>query len=409
MKRALVFSRRFPFPPKHGSHHRTLQTIRLLLSAGYGVHAVFQARQWDDRYDASLMDLQIESRAIELTWLERRIDGLWQRWTGRVDVWDSPSKRQQFAKIAKRVAPALIWVNYADGMRVVGRDAPAPVVVDTHDFISLSHYLGQSARARIAAGAADFRPLGDMEREFWKATDSQAEIALEFQHLARADLITAISEREGELLQSRLKKPVATHHYFRELAAERSTASDIADARGGPPCGVAPLGAEGNPLNHLGMACLDRAMRAASAPDGLVVATGQLAAALVTGGWCRAVGNVADYDRFIEGFDYGVCVPFWGTGAQIKQYEFAMLGMPVVAYRDVVDPELWQHELNALLVDAPDEMARAIIRLSTDRGLVEHLRQGARSLPDRVRSRAHRQERELHRLLGTIGTMAQAG
>jgi hypothetical protein len=35
------------------------------------------------------------------------------------------------------------------------------------------------------AGAADFRALANMEREFWKAADDQAESALEFQHLAQ--------------------------------------------------------------------------------------------------------------------------------------------------------------------------------------------------------------------------------
>src|SRR5262249_32679060 len=96
---------------------------------------------------------------------------------------------------------------------------------------------------------------------------------------------------------------------------------------------------------------------------------------------------------------FGVMVPFTGTGAQIKQYEFAHAGLPVVGYRTRVDLELFTDGVDAVVVDHPGEMCRAIVRLADDPRYLAQLTAAARELPLRMRELQAREESALHALL----------
>jgi hypothetical protein len=92
-------------------------------------------------------------------------------------------------------------------------------------------------------------------------------------------------------------------------------------------------------------------------------------------------------------------VPFTGTGAQIKQYEFSQAGLPIVGYRSRVDPDLFTNGVDAVIVDRPEEMCRAIVRLADDAGYLEQLTTAARELPRRLDELRVREEAALDALL----------
>src|SRR5262249_33329654 len=110
-------------------------------------------------------------------------------------------------------------------------------------------------------------------------------------------------------------------------------------------------------------------------------------------------GIVRDYARELSTHQFGVMVPFTGTGAQIKQYEFAHAGLPVVGYRARVDRDLFTNGVDAVVVDHPSEMCRAIVRLVDEPDCRAQLTAAARELPRRLREVQAREEAALQALL----------
>jgi hypothetical protein len=282
-------------------------------------------------------------------------------------------------------------MNYANSMYLVPWRTRATVIVDTHDFLSLSRHFSRLARALLAEERYEFSSPGSIVAAFLR--DTADEVSQEFAALGRSDLTLAISEQEGQIFRDRGGCPVQVLNYCpEELGAP------------GPPqlsqLGVMPIGTGDNPHNVLGTYCLDRAMRQLRPANVVVAAVGRAAQELRLGSWCHPIGYLADYTNGIRSYSFGVCPAFWGTGAQIKQYEFAELGMPIVAYRWMVDSELWIDGENCLLADDPHEFAERLCSAASCSRLTADLRERATLAKQRMAERQARQQAELDRRLG---------
>jgi glycosyltransferase involved in cell wall biosynthesis len=148
-------------------------------------------------------------------------------------------------------------------------------------------------------------------------------------------------------------------------------------------------------------------MRYLGSTNTLVAAVGHAAGEIRLGSWCEPLGYASDYFGIIREHEFGVCPAFWGTGAQIKQYEFAELGMPIVAYRWMVDPDLWVDGENCFLVDDPYAFAERLCSIGSSRQMAQ-MRERAKLLNGCVAERLERQYAELDGRLGLRGAAGNA-
>jgi hypothetical protein len=165
--------------------------------------------------------------------------------------------------------------------------------------------------------------------------------------------------------------------------------------------GLCPVGKGPNLFNEIGLRALDHEFERLGGDRVYVTITGAIGSRSTprANHWCEVRGLVRDYRHELATHQFGVMVPFTGTGAQIKQYEFAGAGIPVVGYRARVDPGLFTNGVDAILVDHPSEMCRAIARLADEPNYLARLTLAARELPPRLRELEAREESALKALL----------
>ena len=386
--RVLIYSQIFPFPPQHGAHHRIRQLIRYFLSRSCEVHLLCHSCTWGNPFDPDAVDLNITADLIRFPAWGHKVDTAWKRILGLRE--HSIVSKVAFNRVLRHLAPDIILMNYAHSMSLLPRRAPATVVVDTHDFLTVNRHLSIKARALLDEQKYEFVPLKSVVDEF--LCDPESEVSEEAESLNKADLILAISEYEGRIFQAQTKRQVQIFNYRAEGMAVAPGPHDG--------LGIMPIGTGDNPHNILGAYCIDRAMRSLSPTQTVVTGVGRAAREMRLGSWCEQTGHVANYFDVIRRFGFGVCPAFWGTGAQIKQYEFAELGMPIVAYRWMVDSELWVDGENCLLADDPGAFAERICSMASSPKLLEGLREGAKLLKPRVAERLARQEGDLDCRLG---------
>jgi glycosyltransferase involved in cell wall biosynthesis len=163
--------------------------------------------------------------------------------------------------------------------------------------------------------------------------------------------------------------------------------------------GLCPMGP--NLFNHMGLRVLAREFDRLGSDRVSITLTGALRARSGTPArhWCELRGLVRDYALELATHQFGVMVAFAGTGAQIKQYEFAHAGVPVVGYRARVDLELFTNGVDAVVVDHPRDLCRAIVRLADEPDYLAPLTAAARELPQRLREREAREQSALHAVL----------
>jgi hypothetical protein len=282
-------------------------------------------------------------------------------------------------------------MNYASSMSLLPERGQATVIVDTHDFLSLNRYLAVRARALLAEKRYEFSPLTFTAETFLR--NAVDEISLEFAALRRSDLILAISEQEGQVFRKETGRPVQVLNY-------RAEEPQVPAPAGLSHLGIMPVGSGDNPHNILGAHCLDDAMRCLNPRTHVVAAVGRAAQEIQLGSWCETLGHVADYMSVVRNYNFGVCPAFWGTGAQIKQYEFAELGMPIAAYRWMVDPDLWIDGENCMLVEHPTAFAERLCLIHSSSKLIAGLRGGAKLLKRHIADRLAQQCLKLDGYLG---------
>jgi hypothetical protein len=388
MTRVLIYSQIFPFPPQHGAHHRIRQLIRYFIARGCEVHLLCHSCGWGNRFDRGAVDFDIEAHLIRFPSWGHRIDTAWKRLFGLREY--SIVSKVAYNRVLRDLAPDIVLMNYADSMSLLPGRVRAAVIVDTHDFLSLSRHLAVRAHALLAEERYEFCPSAFMVEEFMR--NSADEVSQEAAALGKADLILAISKAEGQIFHDRARRPVQVLNYRADELSESGTARAA-------PLGIMPIGTGDNPHNVLGAYCIDRAMRHFSPARTIVAAVGRAAREMRFGSWCGVVGHVADYLVALRTYGFGVCPAFWGTGAQVKQYEFAELGMPIVAYRWMVDSELWVDGENCLLADDPPGFAERLCSIASS-GTIAELQEKAKLLKRRVAQRLARQYAELDRRLG---------
>jgi hypothetical protein len=390
--RVLIYSQIFPFPPQHGAHHRIIQLIRYFLSRNCDVHLICHSCTWGNQFDNGAINLNITADHIRFPSWGHKIDTAWKRYVQRRPVFGDGSivSKLAFNTSLRRLAPDIVLMNYANSLSLLPDATSATVVVDTHDFLSLSWHLSTRARALIDAERYEFSPLALTVETYLR--DAAKEVSLEFAALGRPNLILAISEHEGQIFREQTDRAVHVLSYRAEAPQVRAP-SQLSQL------GVMPIGTGDNPHNILGAYCIDHAMRCFDSTRTVVAAVGHAAREIRLGSWCEPLGHVSDYFGTVRNYEFGVCPAFWGTGAQIKQYEFGELGMPIVAYRWMVDSELWVDEENCLLVDDPRAFAERLCLIASSRPMTE-MRERAKLLKERAAKRLERQCAELDRRLG---------
>ena len=191
-------------------------------------------------------------------------------------------------------------MNYPNSMSLLPSRSGPTVIVDTHEIFSVGRHLSSRARALLADGKYEFsRPETELEHFMCDRTE---EISQEIAALNKADLILAISKKDGQFFQDHSTRKVFVLNYS-------AGAPEISAPARCNSLGVMPIGTGENPHNILGAYCLDRAMRRSNVRGSVVAAFGGASREIRLGSWCKPAGYVADY------FEASACVPPFGVRA----------------------------------------------------------------------------------------------
>lgn len=388
-RKVLVYSHIFPFPPRHGAHQRMLQILNYFVGRRFQVHLLSGSADWDNRFDPQAVNLPISVHELKLTGSTVRLDTLWRRIRKIADRDLSVSTQWSLSRKLRQISPALVVVNYSSGMRALPKKLDVPVIVDAHDILTMSKFLSDRARAMLNEVEPKFEPLGDALSAFSWEGQCKAEADL----LSRAKLVLGISTAETNMFA----KLTATAVITVSFCVPEKNIAPTGEAPFRHAMGVMPLGTGDNPHNCLGAIMLDNAFNNSSPAQisPLAVGTGRASLQLPLGPWFQPRGEIDDYQSFIGQYAYGICPAFWGTGAQVKQYEFAAQGMPVIGYRDTLDLDIWVHNYNSILVSTPEELKSAIVELANNSERLKSLRRGASRMQKTLLKRNTMQNCEL--------------
>jgi hypothetical protein len=365
-----------------------LQVLRYFVKRGWNVDLVAESPHWDNSFDPQAAERPIKVHKLNMPQTPGGMDRLWRRIFRSADRDFAIGAQRAFSHMVGQITPDLILINYCTGMNLIAEDVRVPVIVDTHDFLSMSGFLSSRARSLIDEKASTFEPLADARKAFVQGEDYRNEV----EQIRKANLVLGISKADSATFAKLTGSPVLTFNYY-----EPSSTSLAVSAASLRAVGLMPIGTGDNPHNVLGTMLLDKAFQRAgvTSTTPLVIGSGRVSKELKLGEWFEPAGEIVDYQSYVGQFAYGICPAFWGTGAQIKQYEFAARGMPVVGYRDTLDLDLWMDDYNAIFVSTPEELRSAIVGLSNDWERLAKLRRGAARLPRTLMERNTLQEREL--------------
>lgn len=389
--RPVYFSPHLPWPPRHGAHHRIVQTLRWIAERHGPVHLVV-GRQSNDNGTAGAPPRELVGRLTYLD-LEPSRPERYARRLGLQPVVDrtTAGARESFRQLLRREQPGVVFFNYVYWGRLLPRERDFFAAIDTHDVVSHTEHL----LARMAALMGEGDPFAGFERDPPVLDRTVPGCERELRTLDAFDLVLAISRADEAFLAGALRRPrVLKVGYHPPPAAAPPASAALVPARG-----LCPIGP--NLFNEVGLLALTRELDRLGRDRVYVTITGSLEPRSTPVGrpWCEIRGLVRDYARELATHPFGVMVPFTGTGVQIKQYEFAHAGVPVVGYRPRVDLELFTDGVDAVVVDHPREMARAVVRLADEPGYLEQLTAAARELPPRLRELRSREESALHAVL----------
>lgn len=388
-RRVLIYAPIFPFPPAGGSHHRMLQMIRYFMLRGFEVHLATPPTSWSNPVQPELMWKNLTLHILRLRIYSSTLDNWLRKVLCKPDGYRFDLKLA-FDSLVHRLEPDIILINYASNAYLTKGLPKSRVWIDSHDYFTFGKYLGDLARNRLSSFSIE--PISSLPsvRELFEDCAKQCAQSsqTEFDMLGSAAVILAISEEERTFFAENVGTTVVAFNFDPGMEGQTDHIPDRT-------AGLMPLSTGDNPHSVLGALLLNRSMMSRTVTHHLVTATGGVSSTLKLGAWCRAIGSVSSYYDEVKKHAFGLCVACWGTGAQIKQYEFASYGRPIVGYRDVIDQHLWKDGITALTVSNPDDFADAVIELAQHQELRERLRQNARELAAVMHERKLRQEREL--------------
>jgi glycosyltransferase involved in cell wall biosynthesis len=301
--------------------------------------------------------------------------------------------RQSFARLLKNEKPKVVFFNYVYWGRLLPRERDFVAIIDTHDVVSHTEHL--LARMDVLAREHADDPFSAYQSELPRLDRTVRGCESELRTLEAFDLVIAISPNDEKFFAGALRHPKVVKVGYHSPPIDALPSPRLAArARG-----LCPMGP--NRFNRVGLRVLEREFGQLTKDQVYVTLTGWLGtgSAASANGWCEVRGLVRDYASELATHQFGVMVAFAGTGAQIKQYEFASAGLPVVGYRARVDLDLFTDGVDAAVVEHPIEMCRAIVRLVDDPDYLAQLTAAARRLPPRLRDLQTREEAALQALL----------
>lgn len=388
---AVYFTPHFPWPPRHGAHHRILQTLRWTAKRYGPVHLVV-GRQSNDNGRTGTPPRELVRRLTTLDLEPSGLERLAQRF-GRQSIVDRTTghARSAFRQILKREKPKAVFVNYVYWGRLLPPDRDFLAIIDAHDVVCHTEHLLRRLEV-IAQQEGD--PFARFERDA-PCLDRQVEgCEQEVRTLDAFDVVLAISRADHAFLSAALRRSkVVKLGYHAPAADSLPPIRPFNRSRG-----LCPIGP--NLFNTVGLRSLANAFNTLDGDGVYVTVTGaRYRGTQMAYRWCEFRGLVRDYGRELAMHQFGVLVPFTGTGAQIKQYEFSQAGLPIVGYRSRVDPDLFTDGVDAVIVDRPEEMCRAIVRLADDCEYLTQLTAATRELPRRLDTLRVQEEAALDALL----------
>lgn len=388
----MYFSPHFPWPPRHGAHHRIVQTLRWMVDRYGPVHLVV-GRQSNDNGRSGAVPRELVSRLTFLDLEPSLPEDLLRRYY-RQSVVDRTtwSARRSFGRLLRAERPRVVFFNYVYWGRLLPRERDFFAIIDTHDVVSHTEHL---LRRLDKLARADGDAFAEFERESSRLDRRVEGAEREVRTLDAFDVVLAISRDDQAFLAEALRRPRVVKLGYHVPRGEALPALRTFErARG-----LCPVGP--NLFNEMGLRALVREFDQLQHERAYVTLTGALYpySTLSERPWFELRGLVRDYPFEIATHQFGVMVAFTGTGAQIKQYEFAHAGVPVVGYTARTDIDLFTNGVDAVTVDHPREMCRAIIRLADDPDYLSHLTAAARNLPQRLRELRVREESALQALV----------
>lgn len=386
MKTALVLSPFATWPADVGHRRRTLQTTAMLKEAGYHVTFLLYAFEggWYWRFqDRDVAEMRQQWDEVLIVHAEHSV-GLPPR-EGRfhaLDEWWSAELETQLRNLFRHRHFDLfvvhnVWLSKALSL------APraTTTVLETHDLF----WKRRALLDRLGIGHDFYEP----------------EQAAEIFGINRAQIAMTIQEKDARELLPLVSSKVVTVPFY-DAAVEAGAAGPERRGYLHPDKVVFGFLGSAHTYNVSGMRAVLKALEErvarSFAPVDLVLG-GTASTALETRLSCRRLGRVPTEVGFYAQCDVALAPTFEGTGFKIKVADMLALGMPsLVAAHSAIGTSL----AGEMVVETPEEMADAMVRIATTRPPLGGLRAGAATAREELKRRAALGRSNAFRLLHTI-------
>lgn len=376
MQRALVHFLHNPMPPQSGAHRRCLQMLQGLKEAGYEVTLASSTLHSETTWTQTSIDALRRSgisrvEVFDRGYWSRKLDGLERRsgWSARrrlpavqSTMVCPASARLWFYRLAHRISPDLLFINYCWFDQLVPAGLKCRSVIETHDMIAVNAKLRNIVEDLLLQHEQGQAPQMLFDERFMEkvtVTPDDEELAI----YDKYDDTVAISPSEAAMLARRLS------HSRVRLIEVMDQPRWISNSYDGP----VVLAVGRNPFNS--QACLYFSQRVwpkvrKALPDARAVIVGNARLPSGVGGpGLDVLGFVDDLASLYATAPVAVSPVFVGTGQQIKVVEALAHGVPVVALKTKTLSALLENGATGLVSDNADEMADSIVRLLENRKL----------------------------------------
>ncbi len=373
--RVLIFFPHNPYPPITGAHRMCAEIIGGFRRFGWSVV------------------LASSTRTTDTPWTPESVAGIERDWGAAVHIYESGSRDLQFARfvgrlcrlanrtpalnsplhtppwmrawfhsLAKKVAPDMIFMNYAywDGL-VTGlrQTSNATTTIYTHDLLTANDKLRASLSGILPKEPLDIDKIPEfvLDEQYISMLNLSAD-SEEFEIYDRYDYTIALSDSEAQAIEERAPHTKTVKIVPTYTIATQSNAYESA-----------PIFAAGSHvLNQIGYAYLARRVMPEilrEEPRFAVDVTGNLN--LATTDSARAGislrGFVPDLAAYYAHARFAVVPVFRGTGTPVKVIEAMAYGLPMVVLDQCVEGGLVRHGINGLIAKDASGFAQHMLSL----------------------------------------------
>jgi len=354
-----------------GSQQGAMKLLKGLLATGHEIHIasgtypVGSGMEWNSEGFAAMEAAGVESVHVHRSFLDDVIGLVLRKRderTGRVRPLDSwaytpPLLRRWFGRLAARIRPDILVVNYATSDTLVeasGFDR-SRCILDLPDLVLVNKAMRRFLSSNLPPGRLDpaTAPSRILDLECFAGMEAGAG-SEELDICARYGRVLSVSRREADLVEARGGRAVHLPVAMPPVPMNNSW------------MGRAILATGPNAFNaqgYLWFAAKVLPLVRAKVPDFELGVTGALCPRLAPLDGVVPLGFVENISDIYRDARFSICPVFGGTGQQVKIVESMAHGVPVVALSGPARESPIHHGIDGMICAGEERFADACIEL----------------------------------------------